>query len=850
MQLQKRPGNNKADNDKKQNEEINKKIVSFRLSDNPGALVARDLSVRYVNEAFKKLTGFSESEIIGVKPPYPWWTNEMAHNFEMNLPSLNQKGLVKKIKTKKGNILKVKASSEVFFINDTEKYIRENWADIAPDYLKKEGPGMHFINDYKDLKNKKKEESANFGPKENLSHLNNLIGLLKQAPETYLLINSSGKLIYSNKVSFNGIILSHLIAGAGSIDALFSADITAKIKDRIYEVKNDKDAQSMEIEESGLYYNIHISFLESLGKENYISLRIQDISNYRIQESHLKESINIAENERAKNSAIIASLGDGLTILDEDFRIIYQNKIFRDNFGDYLGRFCFEALLKKNSFCEDCPAAMSFGDINKLKKAISTEQGTKYYEFSVVPYKNNDGKIIGIIEMVHDITEHIRAQKELKRSREELRDLAVHLEFVREETSKRKSLEIREELGNALTDLKLDASWLIRKIPENELFIKERLEDMSGLIDKTAEKIKSISAELRPSILDQLGLIPAIKWLLEEFSKKTNINTSLYIKNKGLLFDENTSTIIFRILQEALKNIELHSGATSAEIHLKKNQSHMEFIVKDNGVGIHKDKIKSHSSFGIIGMRERAISLGGSVEINSPPNQGSAIKVKIPLDNERKNKKIKILLADENSIYRKGLKDVIEEDLQLKITDEVFNESTLLDKISKDYFDVLMIDLNLPGRNPLEIIRDILNYRPDIKILALNSDNDRHYGLRLMKLGISGIIYKSESPDEIIKAIYRINDNKKYIPDFLAEDLARSFEIYSSEILHEKLSNREFQVLKMIGKGMRIKDIAGELYLSSKTVTTYRARILEKMNFTKNSELTRYCLKHDLLNDG
>ncbi len=236
--------------------------------------------------------------------------------------------------------------------------------------------------------------------------------------------------------------------------------------------------------------------------------------------------------------------------------------------------------------------------------------------------------------IAHDITESKSLENELKNSREELRSLSAHLQSVREEERRCIASEIHDELGQVLTTLKLDLSWLKTRLAKESNQLSTSVQSMSDLVDKTIESVQRISSELRPGVLDHLGLSDAIEWLAGEVCGRKGLQYDIIIEPEDIELDQNRAIAIFRIFQEALTNIVRHSQANMVEVHLIKGRSVLTLEVRDNGIGISVEKLSDHNSYGLIGIRERARYLGGDARIEGTTGSGTTVVVNIPLDSK------------------------------------------------------------------------------------------------------------------------------------------------------------------------------------------------------------------------
>ncbi len=234
-----------------------------------------------------------------------------------------------------------------------------------------------------------------------------------------------------------------------------------------------------------------------------------------------------------------------------------------------------------------------------------------------------------LIGMGIDISDRMEVENKLRERTDEIQRLTAHLEKVQEEERTRIAREIHDELGQQLTGLKMDASWIAKNISPSEKPVQQKIMTMMSLIDDTVKTVRRISSELRPGILDDLGLIPALEWQSQEFEKRTGIKTTFHAGVKYFNPERNLSTNIFRVYQEALTNIARHSKATEVETKIDEDHDHILLEVKDNGQGMDTDA-SNKNTLGLIGMRERAIMFRGELTIQSEKQKGTVIKLKVP----------------------------------------------------------------------------------------------------------------------------------------------------------------------------------------------------------------------------
>jgi len=208
---------------------------------------------------------------------------------------------------------------------------------------------------------------------------------------------------------------------------------------------------------------------------------------------------------------------------------------------------------------------------------------------------------------------------------------------------------------------------------------------------------------------------------------------------------------------------------------------------------------------------------------------------------------LRILITDDHAVVRRGLEQVLEEEFDKVVFGEAQNTREMIEHLQKKTWDVVILDITLPGRSGLEVLEELKLTHPNLPVLVLSMHPEDQYGIRVLKSGASGYMTKESAPDEIVMAIKKILRGGKYVSPALAERLASNLGVDREKPLHEALSDREYEVMVMICAGKILKEIAQKLDLSIKTVSTYRSRILKKMKMENNAELIRYAIKNQLV---
>ena len=336
-----------------------------------------------------------------------------------------------------------------------------------------------------------------------------------------------------------------------------------------------------------------------------------------------------------------AALGEGILVQDTHSRLVFMNpeaerllgwreaELSLRNIHDTIHKVRGNGTPHAREACPILNVSLT-GDVYRSYDDVFVRRDGQPFSVAYVATPIIEhGTVVATVTVFQDITARKQMENELRESRKQLRALSMFLQTVREEERKRIARELHDELGQALTALKIDLDWLEARCGNTAVRVTEKFSAMKILLGKTVESVRSIAEDLRPGMLDDLGLAAAIEWQVEKFQERNNIQCELSMNRDEFELDDRVATSVFRIVQEALTNVVRHAGASKVHVVLEQRDDEIHLEISDNGKGFQVGPKKG--SYGLLGIRERVNMLGGSVDIHSRPAAGTSVRASIPL---------------------------------------------------------------------------------------------------------------------------------------------------------------------------------------------------------------------------
>lgn len=359
-----------------------------------------------------------------------------------------------------------------------------------------------------------------------------------------------------------------------------------------------------------------------------VQATIRDVSKYKQIEKAIER---VAKEWRDT----FDSARDAILMLDRRTNVIRVNlstlALFGCEFSDLIGKPFAE--VTRDCLRLDDPFLVDrvWSDRSQVRTDLELKERSIWLRSTVDPIMNEDGGVDGAVVFIANITAEKKAELQLRNTLDEVRHLSSHLQTVREEERRSIAREVHDELGHALTAVKMDIAWLVKQIPDDDGELSSRGSELTGLVDQTVSSMRRIVSRLRPPVLDDLGLDAALEWLVSDFQRYSGVEADISISGMADRLRGEKASCIFRIVQEALTNVSRHAGANRVSIRGSREDDSYHLVVQDNGKGFELDGEAQPSGFGLLGIAERVRELEGDLEMDTEPGKGTTLMITLPL---------------------------------------------------------------------------------------------------------------------------------------------------------------------------------------------------------------------------
>jgi len=354
---------------------------------------------------------------------------------------------------------------------------------------------------------------------------------------------------------------------------------------------------------------------------------IRDVTKYKRIEKAIER---VAKEWRTTFDAA----NDAVIMLDSGARVMRVNRstlaLFDCSFQDLIGGSLVDVTKARLTLDDPFGIKRAWQERTRVRRDSRIGAREVWLRSTVDIVEGDDGRIDGAVVFVADITNEKAAELRLRASLDEVRDLSAHLQTVREEERRAIAREVHDELGHALTALKMDIAWLVKRIPADDESAIRNGRELGQLVDQTISVVRRIVSELRPPVLDDLGLEAALEWLCEDFKRHHGLEAAFHVSEVPSRLRGDNASAIFRIVQEALTNVSRHAGASRVGVRLGKDGDGFVLNVEDNGRGFDTEKFRDLAGFGLLGISERVRDLGGTLDIDSKPGAGTRLTIDLP----------------------------------------------------------------------------------------------------------------------------------------------------------------------------------------------------------------------------
>jgi len=464
-----------------------------------------------------------------------------------------------------------------------------------------------------------------------------------------------------------------------------------------------------------------------------------------------------------------------------------------------------------------------------------------------VPLRDYEGRILRWYGTNTDIEGR-------KRTEEELLDLSGQLLRSQDEERRRIAQDLHDSTGQNLVALATMLGRLNKSVPSVGRRSRTLLSECVALSNQCIREVRTLSYLLHPPLLDEAGLEEAIREYVTGFSKRSGIEVKLEMSRRLGRVARDIEQALFRVVQEALTNIQRHSGSQQARIRIHRN-SDLTLEVSDLGRGVSasahrgKQKTRFEVGVGILSMQERVKLIGGRLDIVST-DHGTTVRATVPFGRNQM-KKLRILLADDHGLVRVGARAVLQSQHGWRVVGEAVNGREAVEKAIELKPDVAVVDIGMPELDGIEVTRQIRTSAPETRVLVLTMHESGQMVRRALDAGASGYLLKSDLTESLAKAVETVADGNRFLPPKVSEIVMEEFLSSTSknqqgESASTPATPREVEVIRLLAEGKTNKEIAALLGITVRTVETHRAKIMLKLRLHSLAELIHYAVRRGI----
>ena len=459
---------------------------------------------------------------------------------------------------------------------------------------------------------------------------------------------------------------------------------------------------------------------------------------------------------------------------------------------------------------------------------------------------------------IADITSVIKEETEIERKIHEAADIDSYdtrLALLRSVETERQRIarELHDSTTQNLTAIVHKTELCSKIIESDPVKCKLELFSIGQTLRKIIEDTRGLIYDLRPMSFDDIGFDVTVERALDRFQRFHRIECGYYTEGTSYPINSVVQITLLRVIQEACNNAVKHAQASYLEVKVSYLEKKIVLVIKDDGKGFDVNAVPDetrddNSGFGLSMMKERVYLLSGTISIESAPgkmfyycvnskNEGGLIKMAI-----------KIMIADDHSMIREGLKSLLELEGDIQVVAEAEDGVDCLEKLKICTPDVLLLDINMPRKNGLEVLQTLKSSKSKVKVLVLTVHNEVEYLMKAVDIGVDGYILKDSESAELKKAIFSIVEGENYIQPSLIPSLnSKMIEKNRDEGKIESLTKRELEVLKLLAVGMYNKEVAEKLNISERTVKNHVSNIFKKIEVTDRTQAAVFAIRNNLI---